>query len=66
MLVNGVDTGVYELSLHSTPTGPQLNFGRVTAGSVLTFIIHVNANGLSGHQKIGDVFSDTALNSAFD
>lgn len=58
--VNGVDTGIYGLNNHTTPLGTALDFGPVTAGDVLTFVMHNVSPGL------GDLFSDPSLNGPYD
>ncbi len=59
LLVNGVDTGVYGLVNHSSSVGDSLNFGQVTAGDTLTFVL----DNLSLGQK---AYSDASLNGAYD
>jgi hypothetical protein len=55
LLVNGVDTGITGLNNHTSAVGEMLNFGPVTAGSVLTFYINVDS---------GDTwYSDKSLNA---
>ena len=54
LLIDGVDTGIYGLSNHSTAVGTALNFGHVDAGQSLTFFIRDGGNKW---------YSDKSLNS---
>jgi hypothetical protein len=56
LTVNGVDSGVRGLNNHATPLGGALDFGRVGAGSALTFYIDVLTTG-------DRFFSNPALNA---
>jgi hypothetical protein len=58
--VNGVSTGVFGLNNHTSALGQSLNLGHANAGDVLTFVMH---NIIPG---IGDLFSNPALNAAYD
>jgi hypothetical protein len=60
MRVNGVDTGIYGLNNHTTAYGTSLNFGAVSAGDTLVFVMR---NLIPGY---GDVFSDRSLNGPYD
>ena len=59
LLVNGVDTGLYGLDNHLSPAGDSLNFGPVTAGDTLTFVL----DNVSLGRK---AYSDASLNGAYD
>lgn len=56
LLVNGVDTGITGLPNHGSAIGQSLNFGFVTAGSVLTFYIKILETDFT-------FFSDKAMNA---
>lgn len=55
LLVNGVDTGIYGLSNHTTLLGTALSFGGVTAGDSLVFFTRVQTTGFT-------YYSDKSLN----
>jgi len=60
MLVNGLDTGIYGLNNHTSALGLKLDFGIVTAGDTLTFVLW---NHTLGGIK---AYSDPALNGPYD
>lgn len=53
--VNGVDTGISGLNNQSAVSGDRLDFGSVTAGDVLTFVLNVLSTG-------DTFYSDKSLN----
>ena len=63
LMVNGVDTGIYGLDNHSSVLGASLDFGFVSAGSTLVFILK-NISGLSPGGQMA--FSDKSLNGPYD
>jgi hypothetical protein len=59
VLVNGVAQGGYGLDNHSSSVGEQYDFGLVTAGSTLVFVLHNLTLG-------NNAYSDPSLNVAYD
>jgi hypothetical protein len=59
LLVNGVSTGVIGLDNHTSALGTSLDFGAVSAGDTLVFVLHNHTLGM-------DAFSDPSLNSSYD
>lgn len=60
LLVNGVDTGIYGLNNQTSAVGLSLDFGSVTAGDTLTFVMRNLIPGL------GNLYSNPALNGPYD
>jgi len=56
LLINGVDTGLYGLSNHSTAVGASFNFGHADAGDALVFFIRDLSTG-------NNFYSKTSLNA---
>jgi len=63
LLVNGVDTGIYGLNNHTSPLGTKLDFGPVTAGDKLVFVLENLVGLIPPGQK---AFSDPTLNGPYD
>lgn len=59
LLVNGVDTGIYGLDNHTSSVGDSLDFGSVSAGTSLVFILQNLTLGASA-------YSDPSLNLPYD
>jgi hypothetical protein len=59
LLVNGTDTGIYGLNNHASAVGTALNFGAVSAGDTLTFVLKNLSLGMSA-------YSDASMNAAYD
>jgi hypothetical protein len=59
LLVNGVDTGIYGLNNHTSAVGDSINFGAVSAGDTLTFVLKNLTLGMSA-------YSDASMNVAYD
>lgn len=58
LLVNGVDTGIQGLNTTTSAIGTMLNFGTVSAGDVLVFMmVNLSPGG------VGPWYSDKSLNS---
>lgn len=58
LLVNGVDTGIQGLNNQTSAYGTSLNFGAVTAGDLLTFVmVNLSPGG------VGPWYSDKSMNS---
>ena len=66
LLVNGVDTGIYGLNNHTSAVGQVLDFGPVTKGDTLTFVLdHIDTTEptLPAGTK---AYSDLSLNGPYD
>jgi len=59
MSVNGGAVGSYGLDNHASSLGQQFNFGNVTAGDQITFVLHV-------FDTAGYVYSNPSLNGPYD
>jgi PEP-CTERM motif len=59
VLVNGVQQGGFGLDDHSSAVGQSIDFGHVTAGETLVFILHNLTLG-------ADAFSDPSMNVGYD
>ena len=59
LLINGVDTGITGLNNHTSSVGDSLNFGAVSAGDILTFVLRNLSLGMSA-------YSDPSLNVPYD
>jgi hypothetical protein len=59
LLVNGVDTGIYGLDNHTSNIGDSLDFGSVSAGASLVFVLQNLTLGASA-------YSDPSLNPPYD
>lgn len=63
LMVNGVLTpNGFGLNNHSTATGQGFDFGTVTAGDTLVFVLNV----INPPEAVGTVYSDPSLNASYD
>lgn len=68
VLVNGAPQGGYGLDDHTSSVGDSYDYGQVTAGDVVTFVLHITEPNTPYSQRPGqtiDLWSDPSLNALY-